>query len=128
SEAIHKAIARYNAQAMALNPPCPTISWKDITKYMILGKFDLLQHARDDIQEQEWARPAVREATAKFFKLCHAKEEIVCLNVEIHRLRAVIHDEEVQISAIIMELMETDQHLAIELRQLHHSRSAVNQL
>lgn len=113
---------------MALNPPRPTISWKDITKYTILGGFDLLQHAHDDIREQEWARPAVREATAKFFKLCRAKEEIVRLNVEIHRLRAAIHDEEAQISAVITELTETDQHLAIELRRLHRSRSAVNRL
>ena len=111
-----------------MNPPRPTISWKDITKYTILGEFDLLQHARDDIREQKWARPAVREATAKFFKLCCAKEEIFRLNVEIHRLRGVIHDEEAQISAVITELMETDQHLAIELRRLHHSRSAVNRL
>jgi hypothetical protein len=95
---------------------------------MILAKFDLLQHVCDNIREQKWARPAVREATAKFFKLCHAKEELLRLNIEIHRLRAVIHDEEAQISAVISELTETNQHLAIELRHLHRSQSAVNRL
>ncbi|KAF8441341.1 hypothetical protein L210DRAFT_2067464 [Boletus edulis BED1] len=128
SEAIRKAIARYNTQAVALNPPRPTISWKDITKYTILGEFDLLRQARDDVRMQEWARPAVREATAKFFKCCRAKEEIVRLNVEVRRLRTAILDEEKQISAVIEELVETDELLAIELRRRHRSRSAVNRL
>lgn len=88
---------------------------------MILAEFDLLQHAHDDIWEQKWARPAVCEATAKFFKLCRAKEEIVRLNIEIHRLQAAIHNKEAQISAAISELTETNQHLAIELCRLHRS-------
>ncbi|KAF8430438.1 hypothetical protein L210DRAFT_3418084, partial [Boletus edulis BED1] len=67
SEAIHKAIARCNTQAVALNLPHPTISWKDITKYTILGEFDLLQQARDNVRMQEWARPAVCKATATCF-------------------------------------------------------------
>lgn len=113
---------------MALNPPRPTISWKDITKYTILGEFDLLRQARDDVRMQEWARPAVREATAKFFKRCRAKEEVVRLNVEVRRLRTAILDEEKQISAVIEELVETDEFLAIELRRRHRSRSAVNRL
>ena len=49
SEAIRKAITRYNIQAAALNPPRPSISWKDITQYTFLGEFDLLRHMRDDI-------------------------------------------------------------------------------
>jgi hypothetical protein len=125
---IRKAIAHYNIQAAALTPPRPIILWKDITKYTILGEFDLLRHARDDIQEREWAKPAVQEATAKYFKLCRAKEEIVRLNVEIRRLRTAIHDEEKQISADIAQLSESDGLLTTELRHLHCSRSAINTL
>ncbi|KAF8128110.1 hypothetical protein EV363DRAFT_433640 [Boletus edulis] len=77
---------------------------------------------------QEWTRPAVCKATAKFFKCCRAKEEIVQLNVEVHCLRTAILDEEKQISAVIEELVETDELLAIELCHRHCLRSAVNRL
>lgn len=50
SEAIWKAIARYNVQATALNPLRPPISWKDITQYTFLGEFDLLRHTREGLQ------------------------------------------------------------------------------
>jgi len=42
SEAIRKAIHRYNVQATALTPPHPPVSWKDLTQHTILGEFDLL--------------------------------------------------------------------------------------
>lgn len=87
-----------------LNPPRPTISWKDITQYAFLGEFDLLRHTRDDVRERLWARPAVREATAKFFKFCRAKEEITRLNVEIRRLRTAMHNEEREVSQAIANL------------------------
>jgi len=128
SEAIRKAIHRYNVQAAALTPPRPPVSWKDLTQHTILGKFDLLRYARNDIRDREWAKPAVREATAKFFKLCRAKEELIQLNIEICRLRTAIHDEEAEISAAIMRLSKSDQLLACELRRLHCSRFAVNAL
>ncbi|KAI6130600.1 hypothetical protein EV401DRAFT_2066179 [Pisolithus croceorrhizus] len=107
SEAIRKAITRYNIQAGLLNPPRPPISWKDIAQYMFLGEFDLLQHAQDDIREHIWAKPAVREATAKFFKLS-------------------IHDEEVEVSQTITKLRRSDPLLAHELHHLHRPRAAVN--
>ncbi|KAI6096637.1 hypothetical protein F5141DRAFT_1011890, partial [Pisolithus sp. B1] len=84
SEVIRKAITQYNFQAGRLDPPWPPISWKDIAQYSFLGEFDLLQHAQDDIQRCLWAKPAVHEATTKFFKLCRAMEEITRLNVKIH--------------------------------------------
>lgn len=126
SEAIRKAIARYNDQAARLTPPRPPISWKDITKYTFIGEFDLLRHTRDDVRERIWARPAVREATSKFFKLCRAKEEITRLNVEIRRLRTAIHDEEKEVAETAANLRESEPLLAHELVRLHQSRAAVN--
>ena len=126
SEAIRKAIAWYNIQAAALNPPRPPISWKDITQYTFLGEFDLLQHTRDDIRERVWAKPAVREATAKFFKLCRAKEEIMRLNVEMRHLRAAIRNEEREVSHAYTNLCETQPLLALELKRFHLPRAAVN--
>ncbi|KAG1744784.1 hypothetical protein EDB19DRAFT_1826928 [Suillus lakei] len=83
SDAIRNALNWYNVQAAALDPPRPQLSWKNITEYSFLGKFDLLHHSRADIRELDWTKPAHREATVKYFKLCRACEEIVRLNVEI---------------------------------------------
>ncbi|KAG1750458.1 uncharacterized protein EDB91DRAFT_1045863, partial [Suillus paluster] len=69
SEAIWKAITRYNVQAVAVNLLCPNISWKDIADYSFLAEFDLLHHSRADIRSNDWAKPAHREATTKYFKL-----------------------------------------------------------
>ncbi|KAI5994436.1 hypothetical protein EDD15DRAFT_2387767 [Pisolithus albus] len=126
SEAIRKAITRYNFQAGRLDPPRPHISWKDIAQYSFLGEFDLLQHAQDDVRERIWAKPAVREATTKFFKLCRAKEEIMRLNVEMRRLRTAIHDEEREASQTIANFRHSDPLLAREFERLHQPRAAVN--
>ncbi|KAI5996379.1 hypothetical protein EDD15DRAFT_2387353 [Pisolithus albus] len=126
SEAIRKAITRYNVQAGRLDPPRSPISWKDIAQYSFLGEFDLLRHAQDDVRERTWAKPAVREATTKFFKLCHAKEEITRLNVEIRRLRTAIHDEEREVSQTIANLRHSDSLLALEFERCHQPRAAVN--
>ncbi|KAG2112649.1 uncharacterized protein F5147DRAFT_572290 [Suillus discolor] len=48
-DAIHNAINRYNTQAVALKPPQPKISWKDIADYGFLGEFDLLRYSCNDI-------------------------------------------------------------------------------
>ncbi|KAI9572210.1 hypothetical protein HD554DRAFT_2297344 [Boletus coccyginus] len=120
------AIQRYNALAATLSPPRPPVSWKDITKYSFLGEFDLLRHSRTDVREHEWAKPAIREATTKYFKLCRAKEEIIWLDVEMRRLRTAIHDEEMKVSDAIAKLLETDPPLGRELQCLHRARAAVN--
>ncbi|KAG1862692.1 hypothetical protein F4604DRAFT_1882297 [Suillus subluteus] len=91
SEAIQNAINCYNIQAVALNPLHLKISWKDITDYSFLGN-------------EDWAKPAHREATTKYFKLCQAHEELMQLNVKICRLRTAIHDEQVQTTAMIEDL------------------------
>jgi hypothetical protein len=126
SEAIRKAIVRYNTQAAALSPSRTTISWKDITCYTFLGEFDFLCHSRTNVQDYEWSKPAVREATVKFFRLCRAQEEIVCLNIEVRRLRTAIHDEEQKTSKAIAALLISDPLLGLEAQWLYHSCAAVN--
>ncbi|KAF8123536.1 hypothetical protein EV363DRAFT_1075379, partial [Boletus edulis] len=128
SEAIRKAITQYNTQAARLVPPRPSVSWKDIVQYTSLGEFDLLQHTQDDIRDRYWAKPAVREATAKFFKLSRAKEEITRLNVEIRRLRTAIHDEEKAVAETGIGLRESEPLLACELERVFRARTAVNAL
>ncbi|KAF8452139.1 hypothetical protein L210DRAFT_834093, partial [Boletus edulis BED1] len=126
SQTIQKAIAEYNIQASRLVPPQHSISWKEIVKYMSLGEFDLLQHTWDDVHDHIWAKPAVHEGMAKFFKLCRAKEEIIRLNVEIWCLRTAIYDEEVEVSKTIVSMHEVQPLLAAELCRRHQTHAAVN--
>lgn len=126
SEAIRNAINRYNIQAVALNPPRPKISWKDIVDYSFLGEFDLLRHSRGDIRTNDWAKPGHREATNKFFKLRRAHEEVERLNIEVRRLRTAIHAEELQTSAVIDNLLLSDPRLAAELQRQWRLRAGVN--
>lgn len=126
SEAIQNAINHYNIQAVALNPPRPKISWKDIADYSFIGEFDLLRHSQVDIWTNDWAKPAHREATTKYFKLCRAHEEVTRLNVEIRRLCTAMHTEEIQTSAVIQDLLISDQRLAQELQCQWCSRAAIN--
>ncbi|KAG0706446.1 hypothetical protein DFH29DRAFT_872226 [Suillus ampliporus] len=126
SDAIRNALNRYNVQAAALDPPRPQLSWKNITEYSFLGKFDLLRHSRTDIRELDWMKPAHREATVKYFKLCRAREEIVRLNVKICRLRTAIHDEGIQMTAVITDLLVSNPPLSRELQRQWQACAAVN--
>ncbi|KAI6010143.1 hypothetical protein BKA83DRAFT_4467612 [Pisolithus microcarpus] len=128
SEAIRNAISRYNTQAAALNPPRPPISWKDIAEYSFLGEFDLLRHCRADVRDNNWAKPAFRQATVKFFRLQRAHEELVRVSVEVRRLWTSIHDEEAHTTKVIDELLISDRPLASELTKQHRPRHAINQL
>jgi hypothetical protein len=69
-------IKRYNMQAEKLNPPRPPLSWSEIVEYSILAEFDVLCLAISDKRHEDWVKPANREAAMKYFKLCHAREEI----------------------------------------------------
>ncbi|KAH7904735.1 hypothetical protein BJ138DRAFT_1106572 [Hygrophoropsis aurantiaca] len=126
SQAIRNAISRYNAQAVAVNPPRPMISWKEIADYTFLGEFDLLRQSRSDVRHEGWTKPAQREATVKFFKLQRAREEIARLNIEIRRLRTAIHDENIATTAAIADLLKTNPPLALELKRQWQTRVGVN--
>jgi len=98
SEAIKKALNRYNTQAARLTPPRSPLTWKEIVDFTFIGEFDLLRYSRADIRAELWVKPARREATTKYFKLSRAREELVRLNVEIRRLRTFISDEARQVT------------------------------
>ncbi|KIM63445.1 hypothetical protein SCLCIDRAFT_94971, partial [Scleroderma citrinum Foug A] len=124
SEAIRNAITRYNTQARLINRPM--VTWKDIAEYSFLGEFDLLHNAHLDIRECDWTKPAYREATLKYFKLCRAKEEITHLNVEICRLHTLIHDEAISVANVINKLQQSNRMLAQELHWQYCSHLAIN--
>ncbi|KAG6377663.1 hypothetical protein JVT61DRAFT_14428 [Boletus reticuloceps] len=126
SEAVQKAITQYNAQAATLDPPRPSITWKDITNYTVLGEFDLLRYSQLGVHGQHWSQLAYREATVKYFKLHRAHEEVVRLNVEVRRLRTAIHDEDKHTRKVISELLTSNPPLGLELQQQYRMHAGIN--
>jgi len=43
-KAICTAIGKYNKLASQMNPPAPTLEWKDIVNYTFISEFDMLHH------------------------------------------------------------------------------------
>ncbi|THH14606.1 hypothetical protein EW146_g5748 [Bondarzewia mesenterica] len=81
-------------------------NWLDIKQvldYTCIGEFNLLRETCTDIQNLPWAQPVNRAATILYLNLLHAREEIVRLNVEIHRLRTLIYDEHWEFSKVDAE-------------------------
>lgn len=126
SDAIRNTINRYNTQAAALVPPRPKLAWKDIVEYSLLGEFDLLRHSCTDIRDADWTAPAHHEATVKYFKLQWAREEIQCLDIEVHHLCTAIHDEKIKTNATIEQLLVMNPLLAVELRRWWQAHTAIN--
>ncbi|KIY53196.1 hypothetical protein FISHEDRAFT_11910, partial [Fistulina hepatica ATCC 64428] len=85
SEAIRKALERYNTAAKSLAPPRPTLTWTTVIEQVQLGELALLQHSRHDIRTLPWTQPLNREAARLYFKIKRAREEIIRRNVEIQR-------------------------------------------
>ena len=126
SEAIRKALSRYNAQATKLIPPRPPLTWKEIVEYSFLAEFDLLRLSRTDIRSERWTQPSSREGTIKYLKLRRAREEIVRLNVEICRLRTAIYNESRETDGVLHSLQTTDPALGKELQRRWLLRRQVN--
>jgi len=91
-----------------------------------LGEFNLLRLSRTDIHSDDWAKPAYQEATVKFFKVCHAHEELTHIEVEVCHLRTTIHNEEQEVRDVVNQLTETDPNMGTELWQQHCHHAGVN--
>jgi hypothetical protein len=104
SKTIRKAVNVYNAAALALDPPKPTIDWSTVSHFNFLEEFTLLRNTCRDITDKRWTEPAVRETMKMWNRLCRAREEIIRCNVEIRRLHTSIVDEDAAFSLIISEM------------------------
>ena len=60
-KAIRNAVKSYNAIALLMEPPRPTLDWSRVSHYSFLEEFQLLHGSRQDIQDKRWAELAVRE-------------------------------------------------------------------
>ncbi|KAF8233268.1 hypothetical protein L208DRAFT_1021563, partial [Tricholoma matsutake] len=126
SEAIKNTINCYNMQATKLDPPCPPLSWKEIVDYTFIGEFDTLHHSQSEVCSQRWAQTACHEATVKYFKLCHAHEEVMRLNIEVCHLHTLIHNETIHTQKTISLLSMTNPDLAVELQHRWKLCNVVN--
>lgn len=93
---------------------------------MSLGDFDLLKHSRHDVLVKPWANPTHREMAVKYFKLLHAREEIVRLNIEIPRLQAWVDTEDSELQKCATRLQSTAPLLAAEISEVHKWQQRVN--
>ena len=100
-----------------MRPPRRTLKWEEVVKYAFLSDFDLLRDARQDVSKLPWASPMARRATNLYFKMCHAKEEIQHLNVEIRRLVTYIHDKERYLHECKSQLKQLHPGLAHQVSQ-----------
>ena len=125
---VKKAINQYNEQVKCLDPPGPSITWEQIAEYTFIGEFDLLCIAQSDIQTEKWAQKSYREAAqaVKYFKLCHAWEELQRLNVEVCRLWTFIKEEATHVECTIKHLSANGSPLVDELQQQWTLHSAIN--
>ena len=101
--------------------------WEKIAEMMFVGKFDLCI-TRSDIHREKWTQNEHREVGVKYFKLCHAKEELQRLNIEVWRLQAFIYKEEKHTGDVIKQLSAQEPFLANELRQQWALCSSINLL
>ncbi len=119
-------MAEYNRHAIALTPPRPELSWTEVMELASVGEFDLLRDARQDIREKPWANRSHRTATATYFNVKRAREEIERLNVEMPRLFSAVIDDHVDYVHAIKATNETNPDLAHELRTRQKFNNTVN--
>ena len=115
SDAIRTALQHYNEQAAPIGRP--SLTWKEIVDYGFLAEFNLLRHSRDDVCEHTWAKPACRKATIKYLTHARAQEEVLRLDVEVHRLYTAIHNEANEVMIAIAQTDQTDPALAAEMKR-----------
>jgi hypothetical protein len=92
--AIQNAVKTYNAAALSINPPQPTVDWSAVSHYSFIEEFALLRDTHQDIRSKRWAQPVIREMMKRAQRIARAHEEIVRCNVELLRLQTWICDED----------------------------------
>ncbi|KAG0701438.1 hypothetical protein DFH29DRAFT_982689 [Suillus ampliporus] len=126
SAAIWTALECYNSAARTLSPPRQTLKWEEVVKYAFLADFDLLRNSREDVSQQQWATPTTCQATNLYFKMCRAKEEITCLNIEICQLVTYMRDKDHYLRTCQHQLEAIHPALAHQVHVQHHIRARFN--
>ncbi|KAF8184124.1 hypothetical protein K438DRAFT_1907889 [Mycena galopus ATCC 62051] len=134
SKAVQNAIDRYNAAALALDPPMNSLTWEQVVEYTFLADFDILRDTRAKIQSRPWTwdsscalagPPSYRLAMDTYFKIERAQEEITRLNIEIRRMVTWIRDEGSTLrsgSGKSLEQAESDWLLGVQMKLYREQR------
>ncbi|KAG2084648.1 uncharacterized protein F5147DRAFT_589403, partial [Suillus discolor] len=96
-------------------PPHQTHKWDEVIEYAFLADFDLLHDAQEDVSEHPWATPAARQAMDLHFKMCCAKEVILCINVETQHLATYIQDEDHYLCACEAQMLPLEPALTYQI-------------
>ncbi|KAF8178986.1 hypothetical protein K438DRAFT_1604258 [Mycena galopus ATCC 62051] len=115
SKGIRNAIERYNAVALSMDPPMPTLSWDEVVNFGFLAEFDLLRDTRDSVRSRPWTRRNYRLAMDSYFKILRAREEIKRLNIEIKCVVTWIDDEDLFLRKKEEEYKQSDPSLVFQI-------------
>ncbi|KAI6142083.1 hypothetical protein BKA82DRAFT_28431 [Pisolithus tinctorius] len=113
SAAIRAALSQYNAAAKVLGHR--TLEFEEVVEYTFLADFDLLRDTWKDISTCPWVSPTAHLAINMYFKLCQAEEEVVHLNVEIHRVVTYLIDKDRYLQACEALYQDTNPTLAYQI-------------
>lgn len=128
SHAIRSAVANYNEAASRLSPPRPPLEAKTVLEHVFLAQFDLLRDSRHNIKQKPWTCAAEREAATIYFKIQRAQEEIAHLNLEVHRLRTYMRDEENHLRLHQTRLQMTYPEMSYQVGKLLMAQQGVNEV
>ncbi|KAF8180065.1 hypothetical protein K438DRAFT_1977033 [Mycena galopus ATCC 62051] len=130
SKGIRNAIERYNAVALSMDPPMPTLSWDEVVNFGFLAEFNLLRDTRDSVPSRPWTRRNYHLAMDSYFKILRAREEIKRLNIEIKCVVTWIDDEDLFLRKKEEEYKQSDPSLTfqISLYRQRRARSDTNHM
>jgi len=127
-KAIQNAVKAYNAAAVALDPPRPTLDWTRVSHYGFLDEFNLLRDTRQDIRDKPWTDLAVRETMKQDVRIKRAHEEIDRCNIELRRLHTSIVNEHHSFDLVLPQLKESGNPLYGAVEDYVTRRHRVNNL
>jgi Kyakuja-Dileera-Zisupton transposase len=119
--ALQRALVEFNKEAKKLKRPQLTMN--DLLGYSFIADVEILRESRDDIRKQKWTIPAVRQGIMMWLKMERAKEEMVRVEVEAHRMESWIRDLAAKRRQVIADLAPQDASLSSELRAVHDVQS-----
>ena len=107
-KAIRLAVKKYNAAALAIHPPKPTLNWESVTQYSFIEELEILKDTSGDILHKEWAQAVGRATLKQWRRVLRAEEEVTRCNIEARRQLTYIHDEDHLFTTVLCELKDSN--------------------
>src|SRR5260370_9894182 len=110
-KSLQSNIDKYNKLVASMNPPKPSLMWKDIMNLNFLSNIVLL-HSHEDIWEKPWFKPHFHEAMHVWYKLQHACEGLQIIRIKAHQIWASMNKKEAHLDQAIKATHSTDPNLS----------------